>query len=262
MAMHRNDRVAKLLVIPLLVAWSGAAAAAQPTTVAEMVARIDELHKRRDDPRALAEERTMVDEAVANMSGEYALLWRAARVYVWMGDDPGMAKEQRSRLGKMAWELAERAIPLEPNDPAAHYWAAVGMGTYALGIGVLKALSMGIEGKFRERLGRAEQLSPGFERGGVGVAWGRFYERLPWPKRDRKKAVENLRRTLTLYNPASLRARVFLAETLLHDDQPAEAKRLLDEVAAAPVGRYDAPEEKRAKLMGAALLPEVLKELK
>jgi hypothetical protein len=246
----------------VLVACSSAAAAAPSPTVAETVGRIDELHKRRDDPQALAEERRIVDEAVARMGGEYEVLWRAARVYVWMGDDPGTATEQRSRLGKTAWELAERAIPLNPNDPAGHYWAAVGMGTYALGIGVLKALSMGIEGKFKERLGRAEQLSPGFERGAVGVAWGRFYERLPWPKRDRKKAAENLRRTLTQYNPASLRARVFLAETLLHDDEPAEAKRLLDEVAAAPVGRYDAPEERRAKIMGAALLPEVLKELK
>jgi len=33
-------------------------------------------------------------------------------------------------------------------------------------------------------------------------------------------------------------------------------------VAAAKPGRYDAPEERRAKAMGAALMPEVLKELK
>ncbi len=261
MTMLRT-RVAKLIVIPVLVTWAGAAVAAPSPGVAETVARIDELHQRRDDPRTLAEERRSVDQAVATMGGDYDVLWRAARLYAWMGDDPRAETDQRSRLGKKAWELAERAIPLRPADPAGYYWAAVGMGTYALGIGVLKALSMGIEGKFRERLGRAEQLSPGFERGGVGVAWGRFYERLPWPKRDRKKAVENLRRTLTQYNPASLRARVFLAETLLHQDQAAEAKRLLDEVAAAPVGRYDAPEERRAKLMGAALLPEVLKELR
>jgi hypothetical protein len=248
------------LVLPSLAVLSGTAAAAP--SPAETLARIDALHARRDDLQALAEERRLVDAAVAESGAAYGVLWRAARVYVWMGDDPSLPTDQRSRLGKTGWELAERAIPLNPNDPAGHYWAAVGMGTYALGIGVMKALSMGIEGKFRERLGRAEQLAPGFERGGVGVAWGRFYERLPWPKRDRKKAVEHLRRTLAQYNPASLRARVFLAETLLHDDQATEAKRLLDEVAAATVGRYDPPEERRAKAMGAALMPEVMKALR
>src|SRR5450432_2624218 len=149
------------LVLPSLAVLSGTAAAAP--SPAETLARIDALHARRDDPQALAEERRLVDAAVAESGAAYDVLWRAARVYVWMGDDPSLATDQRSRLGKTGWELAERAIPLKPNDPAGHYWAAVGMGTYALGIGVMKALSMGIEGKFRERLGRAEQLAPGFE---------------------------------------------------------------------------------------------------
>ena len=43
---------------------------------------------------------------------------------------------------------------------------------------------------------------------------------------------------------------------------PREAKRLLDAVAAAPVGRYDAPEERRAKALGNALLPELYAKLK
>jgi hypothetical protein len=50
-------------------------------------------------------------------------------------------------------------------------------------------------------------------------------------------------------NPASLRARVYLASSLIEDGRPEEARRLLDEVRAAPIGRYDAPEEKRAKTM-------------
>ena len=208
-----------------------------------------------------AQFRQLIDATLAKSPREYGLLWRGARINVWMADDPSLPIEQRSRYGKTAWDLAERAIAVNPNDVAGHYWTAIGMGAYALGIGVVKAISMGIEGKFKEQLTRAGQLAPGHERGGIDQAWGRFYEKLPWPKRDRKKAAEHLRKVLSTWNPASLRARVFLADTLAHDDNAAEAKRLLEEVAAAKPGKYDAPEERRAKALAAALMPAVLKEL-
>ncbi len=87
------------------------------------------------------------------------------------------------------------------------------MGNYALGLGVVKALSVGLEGKFRDRLGKAAALNDGYEVGGVDIAWGRFFDKLPWPKRDRQQAEEHLRRALQI-NPASLRARVYLAKML------------------------------------------------
>jgi hypothetical protein len=228
--------------------------------VADTVARLDALHRRRDDPKALAEERKLADGAVARWGADYGVLWRAARVYLWLGDDPLMPAEQRSKLGKIGWDLAERAIVANPRDGIGYFWAALNMGTYALGLGVVKALSIGLEGKFKERLERAEQMVPAYEFGAVGVAWGRFYELLPWPKRDRKKAEEHLRRVLAAH-PHNLRARVFLADTLQKDDRAPEAKRLLEEVAAAPVGKYDAPEERRAKAMGVGLMPSVMKRM-
>ena len=108
---------------------------------------------------------------------------------------------------------------------------------------------------------KAGELDPKYQYGGIDVAWGRFYEKLPWPKRDRKKAEEHLRKVLTQINPNNLRARVFLADTLAHDKRAAEAKRLLEEVMAAPAGKYDAPEERRAKALATGLLPEVVKAM-
>lgn len=242
-----------------------AAVAAPPTTAAapagpaDVLGRVDALHKRRDDRAALAEERQLVDAAVARAGNDYETLWRAARLYFWLSDDPSQSNETRSKLGKTGWDLAERAIVAAPNQAAGYYWAAVNMGNYALGLGVVKALTQGMEGKFTGRLSRAGELDPKYQFGGIDVAWGRFYEKLPWPKRDRKKAEVHLRRVLTGLNPNNLRARVFLADTLAHDNRAAEAKRLLEEVAAAPVGRYDAPEERRAKALATGLLPEVIK---
>ena len=225
----------------------------------ETLGRVDELHRHRDDRAAFAEERRLVDEALARAPRDFEVLWRAARFYFWLSDDPGTGADQRSKMGKAGWDIAERAIAAEPRQVAGYYWAALNMGNYALGLGVVKALTMGMEAKFRSRLERAGELAPAYEFGGIDVAWGRFYEKLPWPKRDQKKAETHLRRVLTALNGNNLRARVYLADTLAHDGRAAEAKKLLDEVAAAPVGRYDAPEERRAKALAVGLMATVVK---
>jgi tetratricopeptide (TPR) repeat protein len=229
--------------------------------LAAQLARIDELHRRRDDRAAWNEEQQLIQATLVRAPQDYATLWRAARFYFWLSDDPGVTSDQRSRWGQQGWDLAERAVAVRSNDVAGHYWAAVCMGNYALGLGVVKALAKGMEGKFKERLKRAGELDPQYQHGSVGVAWGRFYDKLPWPKRDRKKAQEHLRAVLQLH-PDNLRAKVFLALSLTEDDHPAEAKKLLEEVAAAPVGRYDAPEERRAKALATGAMPEVLAKLK
>ena len=224
-----------------------------------LLRHIDALYASRDDRRTLDEQRKLLDTEVARAPRDYQLLWRAARLYFWLGDDPSQSNDERSKLGKTGWELAERAVTVAPEQPDGHYWAAVNIGTYALGLGVVKAMTSGLEGKFRERLSRAEALAPAYNFGGVGVAWGRFYQKLPWPKRDRAKAEQVLRRVLAEQYPDNLRARVYLADTLMDDGHADEAKRLLDEVAAAPLGRYDAAEEHRAKALGDGLRDKVTK---
>lgn len=236
---------------------------AQPAqqSLAAQLARIDELHKRRDDRAAWGEEQRLVQATLARAPQDYGTLWRAARFYFWLSDDPGVTNDQRSKWGKDGWDLAERAVAANPNDVAGHYYAAVCMGNYSLGLGIVKALAKGLEGKFRERLGRAEKLNPRFEYAGIDTAWGRFYQKLPWPKRDRKKSEEHLRRALQIA-PVALRARVYLAELMLDDDRPQDAKKLVDDVTAAPLGRYDAAEERRAKALATGLAPQVIAKLK
>jgi hypothetical protein len=241
---------------------TGAAPApvAAPTLVAQL-ARIDELYVRRDDRAAWAEEQQLVQTTSLRAPQDYGVLWRAARFYFWLSDDPGASSDQRSRWGQQGWDLAERAVTVNPNDVAGHYWAAVCMGNYALGLGVVKALAKGMEGKFKDRLKRAGELDGQYQHGSIDVAWGRFYDKLPWPKRDRKKAQEHLRRALQGH-PDNLRAKVFLAVSLMGDDHAGDAKKLLDEVAAAPLGKYDVAEERRAKALGAGVMPELLAKLK
>jgi hypothetical protein len=242
-------------------ATTGATATAPAPTLAAQLARIDDLHRRRDDRGAWTEEQQLVATTLTRAPDDYGVLWRAARFYSWLSDDPSVGAEQRSKWGQQGWDLAEHAIAVNPNDAAGHYWAAVCMGGYALGLGMMKALSMGLEGKFKERLKRAGELDPRYQHGSIDVAWGRFYDKLPWPKRDRGKAQEHFGKALQ-GNPNNLRAKVYLASSLMEDDRPAEGKKLLDEVAAAQPGKYDAPEERRAKVIGARLMPDVMAKMK
>ena len=251
--------VSAVCIVPLFMLMSGGSSTAAGGTappLPELLSRLDALHPRRDEPGALAEARRLADTALALAPNDYGALWRAARVLFTISDEPTRAPEERSRLGKQAYELAERAIAANPNDAAAPYWAALSIGSYAEGMGVLSALAKGIEGKFKRPLERATALDERYDHGNIPVVWAAYYLELPWPKRDREKASRELRRALA-FNPASLRARLYLARISADEGRPAEARALLAEIAAAPVGRYDAPEERRVKQEAAAQAAKV-----
>lgn len=231
-----------------------------PVPVAQLLQQIDVLHRSRDDRSSFALEQRLVDEVVARAPRDAEVLWRAARCSFWISDDPGLDTAHRSAAGKAGWELAERAMAARPHHVAGPYWAAVNIGSYALGLGIVKALSIGLEGKFRSRLEEAEQLDRGYERGAIDVAWGRFFQKLPWPKRDLRKAAEHYGNAIKAF-PGNLRARVYLASLYLEDDKFSETKRLLDEVLAAPLG-WDPPEDRRAKALATGLLADLTKKMK
>jgi tetratricopeptide (TPR) repeat protein len=239
----------------------GASAQAPAQSPTEVAARVDELWKRRDEPAAFAQQKTLLEQAVARTPSDYGLLWRLARWYAWKGEEPGLSRAERANLGKVGWDLAERAVAINPNHVAAQFWGMAAMGAYALGLGILKALTQGIEGKFRQRLSRAERFDPGYAYGGIPVAWGSYYAKLPWPKYDEEKATEYFRKALAI-NPNNLRSRVYWAELHLREDRPAEAKRLLEEVLRATPGKYDAPEERRCQAFAARNMQKVNEALK
>ena len=75
------------------------------------------------------------------------MLWRAARLQVWLGDVTSDPAGKR-RFGSAAAELARRAIALQPARVEGHYYAALGVGIYCQGVGVLKILREGRDREF------------------------------------------------------------------------------------------------------------------
>ena len=209
-----------------------------------LLADVDAAWARRDDPAAIATQRTRLEEALRRAPGDYGALWRMARLNFWLADDPGLKSGDKSRFGKIAWEYGDRATAANPNGVEGWHYGAAGVGNYALGIGVFTALRQGIEGKFKERLSKAESIDPSFENGGIQTAWGRFYYELPWPKYSAKRSRKYLEEALAK-NPDNVRAHVYLADLFAKEEHPDQAMAELQKAIAKPPGRYDAPEERR-----------------
>jgi tetratricopeptide (TPR) repeat protein len=213
-------------------------------SVSALLAEADRLYAKRDDPAALAELKASLAHAEQVAPKDYEVLWRQARLNFWLADDPKLKSEEKSKLGKIAWDYGDRATAANPSRVEGWHYASAGVGNYALGIGVITALRQGIEGKFRERISKAEAIDPKFENGGIQTAWGRFWYELPWPKYSAERSQKALEAALKM-NPDNVRAWVYLADLHAKENKPTQALEDLQHALANPPGRYDAPEERR-----------------
>ena len=108
-------------------AATAAGGAGAPLPVAR--ARLDDLYRRRDEPRRGTKSSASCRRCSRARPTTTSVLWRAARFYFWASDDPGLAHDHRSRWGKDGWDLGRAGGAVNPNDVAGHYWAAAAWAT-------------------------------------------------------------------------------------------------------------------------------------
>ena len=241
---------------PLPSPAPSAAPAAAPGSSPELQRLLDSVDAAwptRDEPGRMDAILADLKKAEAIAPQDYAVLWRIARWYYWMADAPGIAEAEKARLGHLAWDYGDKATEANPGKVEGWFYASTGVGMYSIGISIIKALVDGMEGKYLDRLKKAQSIDPSYYGYGAEVAWGRYYYELPWPKYDAEKSELSLRKALRQY-PKNLRAKLFLAELYLKEDHPKEARKLLEDVLAATPGAYDAPEERRVQGMARDVL--------
>jgi len=163
-------------------------------------------------------------------------------------------------LGKQGWDVCERGVKLAPQRVECHYFAAGGIGTYSQGVGIMKALKDGLEGKFNERLDVAIKIDGFYERGSPLVAKGRYHYELPWPKRDLKESAKLYEKVIAKF-PENLRAHYYLAETLLADDKAEKAKEAILKVKQGSVA-YDPADGRRVQEWAKKVEADIEEELK
>lgn len=242
-----------LILLALSLLFPAAALADGPD-----FAKIDEVFTKRTDPTAAKEEESLLAEAMTAKPDDPQVLWRQARWNAWKADV--LSGDAKKALGKQTWELGDKIAQLDPKLTEGPYYGALGLGQYSEAAGILTALTQGLEGKFNDRLDKAIQMNASLNNGGPMLLKGRYYFSLPWPKRDLGKAVEWYNKCLAKHS-YNARCHLYLAEALLADGKPKEAKAQLDAAMTGP-DAYDPPEVARVREKAKLLQPKIDKELK
>lgn len=253
-------------MLSLLVAVSAVAVWAQdagePAPVpdaASYSAKLDELWKTRDSADAVKANDDVIREGLKAFPADYELLWRAARIRWWVAD--GLTEEKlKKQVAKEGWNYAKRAVEAKPAGAEGKYYTALSIGAYSQAVGILKALSEGLEGQFVENLDYSIKNNEGFDRAGGHTAKGRYWWELPWPKRNLGKSKEELQKSIDAH-PEHLRNYYFMADTLLKDGDAKGAKVAIDK-ALNGADAYDPPEARRVKAWAKTLAATIDKELK
>src|ERR1700694_19869 len=185
--------------------------ASPPPAAESWTAQFDEAWKRRDTGGGMRELKQLLKHALVDDPHSFDANWRQAALLNWEASSlDGAAK---ANLGKAAWGFGDIAVLSKPEDVHGHYQSGTGIGLYSEGVGILTALSQGLEGKFRSRLQAALRLDKDYLDGAPQVVWGRYFYKLPWPKRDIDESIRVLSAAAKSH-PHNLRARLYLADSL------------------------------------------------
>jgi len=207
--------------------------------------KFDQLWAKRD---VAANEKAMHDLLKAQLATEpnsFEANWRLASLFNWEAN--GFEGDKKAELGKQAWEAGDKAIAAKPADVRGHYQAGTGIGLYSEGVGILTALSQGLEGKFKERIQASLKIDKDYLDGMPQVIWGRYFFKLPWPKRNVDKSIEVLEEAVGGH-PNNWRAKIYLADSLADNGKTVDARRFVQDVLDARDGQ-DPPEDARLKDM-------------
>jgi len=225
------------LALPIALLLSAAPVLAEGAAAAPAsgwMADFDKLWTQRTDAKVLAQLYKIVEPVQKANDADFEANWRLSALLNWDANNYPDGGEAKAGLGKRAWTVGDKAIQARPDDVRGQYNAAIGIGLYSEGVGILTALSQGLEGKFKSRAQAALRIDKDYALGGPQVLWGRFFFKLPWPKKDLGESIKVLT-AAAKDHPDNLRAKFYLADSLLDDGKKAEAKKLGEEVMASKV---------------------------
>ncbi len=195
-------------------------------------------------------------EEKLSAADEYETRWRLARLFWWKAEGASDA-DSKATFAKQGMEHGREAAQQDGSRVEGHFWLTAAMGEYSLGVSILKALAEGLEGEFKKHCEAAYKLDKSYEGGAPARAFGRFWFKLPWPKRNLKKSLRLLQEAVGL-GPARVMNHLFLGETLIALGKKAEGRQEVESVLSSEeLDPSEAPDVPRYRKQAEQVLAEL-----
>lgn len=197
----------------------------------------DALWEERSEVRKVEEAIDAYTKVLEANPENYEAHWKIARAYFLLGDMLDEIQENSSKhkeLGKEGMRYGERASALNPLGIEGHYYYGLCLAKYTLGISFLTALTEGLASKYETHMEQALAINKNYDSAGPLMALGRYWHKIPWPKRDMKKSIAYLEEAIA-NAPMNIRGRFYLAEAYLKVKQKDLAKEQLTIATQLPV---------------------------
>lgn len=223
---HRGTGLLLVLGIGLWIC-PAAVHADKAARVSRLITQGDAIYVKNQSPASTWSAIGFYREALKLKPRSHGALWRTARAFARLADHSRSGPEGHGgALGKRGYDYAFLAIQAAPRRVEGYYWAALCVGEWGKGMGMVTALRKGIGGKFLRYLMSALRIDPAYDDGGPYRVLGMYHHSLPWPMKSNSKALRQLRRSLS-YSPGYGITHALLAQVLLDEGRRAEARKHL-----------------------------------
>ena len=210
----------------------------------------DALYKQRADLGRARQAVTIWESRLKADARDFESAWKIARATYWIG--PREDRDAGRRTLERGVAAGTQAAAIAPDRPEGHFWGAANMGALAESYGLRQGLRY--RGAIKDALERVLRIEPAFQGGSAYSALGRWYHMVPGLfGGSEEKSEEYLRRALT-YDPDSILAHFYLAETLFERDKDAEALDELRKTVAATRNPEFEPEDREFQAKASAEL--------
>jgi len=200
------------------------------------------LLKKDHDPDAFQKAIDLCAETADSQPESFEANWMAAKAYRLYADETKQRQltgwqDVCREYGKKGMGYGEKAIALAPEKVNGHFWYGTCVGSYSDGVSIFTALKEGLKDKTQTSLETAYTIDKLYHEAGPVLAIGRFWSVLPWPLKDKKKALAYIEEYYSHY-PDKPEGLVYLGEAYLDVKEKDKAKAVLEKAAASDETYY------------------------
>lgn len=168
----------------------------------------------------------VIERALAANGNDYQWLWRAARVYYFVGDKA--AKSEKVSYFEKGINAGQRAVAAQPNAVEGHFWLGVNYGGYSEQKGVFKALTT--VSKIRAEMETVLRLNDRYQDGGAYLALGEMDRQLPRLfGGNMNRSIQRLEQGVSVA-PHNLEMKLALGQAYQEKGRKEDARRMYQEI--------------------------------